>query len=67
MKFLTLEINPPEKVKPIIMCKTLSGDLGYTYKVIDLDGQFTEVFELIDIMQFSDFTHWKYIESEDYV
>ena len=67
MEFLTLSMNPPEKVKPIIMRKTLSGNLGYTYRSIDLDGRFTEIFELIDIMQFSDFTQWKYIESEDYL
>ena len=67
MEFLTLSMNPPEKVKPIIMRKTLSGGLGFSYQVMDLDNVMVDLDELYNLMELSGFTQWKYIESEDYV
>ena len=62
MKFLTLAINPPEEVKPILgMYETVWGKV---YEVIDLDEANPDLDMLVCVMQNKGITHWNYIEDE---
>lgn len=64
MKFLTLDINPPEEVKPILAKRVSRHGYSDTYRVIDLDPELLSVDNVIAEMQNAGMTHWNYIEDE---
>ena len=64
MKFLTLAINPPEEVKPILAKRVSRHGYSDTYSVIDLDPELLSIDNVIAEMQSTGMTHWNYIEDE---
>ena len=67
MEWLSLSVNPPEKVKPIVARTEDKFGWGVSYRIIDFDCGFLSVDEAIQWMQTHSLIEWKYIESEDYV
>lgn len=64
MKFLTLLINPPEEIKPILAKRVSNHGYSDTYSVIDLDPELLSIDNVIAEMQNTGVTHWGYIEDE---
>lgn len=64
MKWLTIKINPPEKVAPIATKKNPFG-WGNSYQVHNLDSEIFSVEEQLMIIKEDSYTHWKYLENED--
>lgn len=65
MEFLTLEINPPEQIKPILAkkCGKWIG-LAPTYTVIDLDLELSDI-EVLHSEISNSGGLWAYIEDSD--
>ena len=62
MKFLTLSINPPERIAPILgMSESIYGK---SYQVINLDPKMSDIDSVINALQSNSLTHWTYIEAE---
>lgn len=62
MKFLTLSINPPERIAPILgMSESIYGK---SYQVINLDPKMSDIDNVIGALQNNGLTHYAYIEGE---
>jgi len=62
MEFLTLSINPPERIAPILGMS--HGLYGKSYMVINLDPKMSDIDSVINALQSNSLTHWAYIEGE---
>ena len=65
MKFVTLNVNPPEKVAAIIGRKGSVFGYGYLYRLVDFCPLMRSVDNVINELQSHSMTHWKFIEDED--
>ena len=65
MNWLTLEINPPEKVEPLVAKKESEFGFGAQYHIFDIDKDIHNTDELMMFIQAGDYTHYKYLESYD--
>ena len=62
MKFLTLSINQPERIAPILgMSESIYGK---SYMVINLEPRLSDIDSVINALQSNSLTHWAYIEGE---
>ena len=62
MSWLTLNINPPEEIKPIIGKKETSFSISY--HVVDFCPKESSLDNVINELQSHSMTSWKYIEGE---
>ena len=62
MEFLTLSVNPPERVGPIL--GKSESIYGKSYQVINLDPEMSDIDNVIMGLQNNGLTHWTYIEGE---
>lgn len=65
MNWLTLEINPPNKIEPLVAKKESKFGCGAQYQVFELDKDIHNVDELTLFIQSEGFTHYKYLENFD--
>jgi len=66
MTWLSTEIDPPEKVAPVIGKFTyeLKGKEIVNYQILDLDIEIHSVVDLVKILDNCGFDQWKYVEGE---
>tara|TARA_R110002012_G_scaffold198074_2_gene366779 strand:+ start:622 stop:822 length:201 start_codon:yes stop_codon:yes gene_type:complete len=60
MQFLTLSVNQPEKMIPILGKK--EGIFGYSYHVVDFCENESSIDNVINELQSHSMTKWAYIE-----
>lgn len=62
MNWLSLSINPPESVQPVVGRYTDKINGKLTYQVIDLDPALSDVFELVKILDECGYSEWAGLE-----
>ena len=65
MKFVTLNVNEPEKVAAIIGRKGSAFGYGYSYHIVDFCPIESSVDNVIKELQSHSMTHWKFAEDKD--
>ncbi len=64
MEFLTLSINPPEFVQPLVGKYNDHVSGKPVYQVIDLDPALSTVFELVKLLDDCGFDEWLALEDK---
>jgi len=62
MEFLTLSVNQPDKILPILGKK--EGIFGDSYHVVDFCKDESSIDNVINELQSHSMTHWAYIEEK---
>ena len=65
MKFVTLNVNEPEKIAAIVGRKGGVFSHGYSYHLVDFCPLESSVDNVINELQSHSMTQWKFIEDED--